>query len=192
MPPGISYDLTALPVTAENCDVASIRRRTGGFNLEDASLVSGSYLPPLAPLAINFATRKAVAVKSVKVVENAAANATAIKVKKDSLAYVGMFVGDGTKSAAVTAINKTNAAYDTLTVSLTAAVTAGQVLFETVDGTGTTPKNKATHLNYARTKVETGAIVDAIFAVDEVIESKLTVPLSTPDKVNLGGRFDII
>lgn len=192
MPPGIAYDLTVLPVTAENCDVASIRRRTGGFNLEDANLVSGSYLPPLAPLAIDFATRKVVAVKNVKVAENAASNATAIKIKKNSLAYVGMFLGDGTKSAQVTAINKTNASYDTLTVTLAAAVTAGQVLFETADGTATTPKNKANHLNYARTKVEAGAIVDAIFAVDEVIESKLTVPLSTVDKENLGSRFDII
>lgn len=189
---GIAYDLTALPVTAENCDVASIRRRTGGFNLDDSALVPGSFLPPLAPLAVNLTTRKAVAVKNVKVVENAASGATAIKVAKNSLAYVGMFVGDGTKSAAVTAINKTNAAYDTLTVSLTVAVVVGQVLFETADGAATTPKNKANHLNYARTKVEAGAPIDAIFAVDEVIESKLTVPLSTPDKVNLGGRFDII
>lgn len=306
---GIAYDLTEFPVTAENCDVASIHRRTGGFNLNDASLVSGSYLPPLAPLAIDFATRKAVAVKNVKVVENAAANATAIKVKKESLAYTGMFLGNGSLAKQVTAVDRTNANYDLLTISLTASVTVGQVLFETnepatavaevkgvhkltigtnataadkltiggvdytfaaasgegviavgasatataanledalsaqyegifsvkadgaklvftqlVGGTGAIPvvsvtqtgggtlvasiatttagvalvvangtiKNVANHLNYARTKVETGAIVDAIFAVDEVIESKLIVPLSAPDKVNLGGRFDII
>lgn len=40
-----------------------------------------------------------------------------IKVAKNSLAYVGMFVGNG-KKGAVTAIDKSNAGYDVLTIKL--------------------------------------------------------------------------
>jgi len=130
MPAGIKYDLAVVGATPEACNIATIYRLTGGFNLEDDKLVTGSYLPPLAPLAIDFATRKAKAVKNVKVVEAADANATAIKIKKDSLVYVNMYIGNGTKAAQVTAINKTNDSYDTLTVSLGAAVAVGDILFE--------------------------------------------------------------
>ena len=131
MAAGISYDLAAQAASPEVCNVASIYRLAGGFNLEDAALVAGSKLAPLAPLSVNFATRKAVAVKSVKVQANAAYNATEIRIVKGSLAYVGMFIGNGAVAAEVTAIDKTNAAYDKLTTTLTQAVTAGDVLFET-------------------------------------------------------------
>lgn len=189
MPAGITYDLAAATASQEVCNVASIYRLAGGFNLDDDKLVAGSILPPLTPLAVNFATRKAKAVKSVKVYENAASNATAIKVAKGSLAYVNMFLGNGTVEKQVTAIDKTNALYDTLTISLTAAVTAGQVLHETVDGSTATPSNTANVLNYASVKVEAGATVTAIGSVYEIIEAKLPFPVATADKANLGARF---
>jgi hypothetical protein len=189
MPAGVSYDLIPEAASPEVCNVASIYRLAGGFNLEDAALVAGTSLPPLAPLAVNFATRKAVAVKSVVVQANAAANATAIRIKKGSLAYKDMFIGNGTVSKQVTAIDKTNAAYDVLTVTLTAAVTAGDSLFETANGTATTPKNTANLLNYAAVKVETGESVTAIGQVFEIVEANLSLPLAAADKVNLGSRF---
>lgn len=308
MPPGIKYDLAAVGATPEVCNIATIYRLTGGFNLVDDKLVAGSMLPPLAPLAIDFATRKAVAVKNVKVVELAGAEATSLKIKKESLAYVGMYLGNGSVSKQVTAINKDNAAYDVITISLGAAVAAGDVLFETnapadavaevkgvytltigtkpaagdklsldgvvyeyaaaegdavfatgadakaaaaniedavsaqytgkftvkamngkliftqlvggvgalpvlvvtpADGTGTlaatiatttagvaavsgsagSVKNVANFLNYARVKVETGATITAIGQVFEIVESKLTVPVSAKDKETLGHRF---
>lgn len=188
MPAGIVYDVAAATASLEVCNVASIYRLAGGFNLEDAALVSGSSLPPLAPLAVNFATRKAVAVKNVVAQANAAGNATSIKVLKGSLAYVGMVIGNGTVSAAVTAIDKTNAAYDTLTVTLVAAVTAGDKLFETVTS-GTTPKNVANVLNYAAVKVVSGATITAIGAVYEIVEKNLSLPLCASDKASLGSRF---
>lgn len=138
MPAGISYNLTPLEVEKELCNVQTIFRLSGGFNLDDDKLVAGTYLPPLAPLAIDFATRKAKAVKNVKVYENAAADATEIKVEKTSLAYVNMYLGNGAKSAQATAIDKSNASYDVLTISLGAAVTAGEVLFETSAATNGT------------------------------------------------------
>lgn len=306
MPAGITYDLAAATASQEVCNVASIYRLAGGFNLDDDTLVAGTTLPPLAPLAVNFATRKAKAVKSVKVYESALANATAIKVVKGSLAYKDMYLGNGTVSAQVTAIDATNALYDTLTVTLGAAVTANDILMETagassavgavkgvytltigtvpavddkitingidytfaaaaaenkiaigadkvataanlqdtveadnqnfvvkangaklvftqkVAGVGAIPTvavvqtgggtlaasiaettagvagvvtsiaaamNVANALNYASVKVETGATVTAIGSVYEIIESKLSLPVSTVDKANLGARF---
>ena len=191
MPPGIKYDLAAVGATPEVCNVATIYRLTGGFNLEDDKLVSGSYLPPLAPLAIDFTTRKAVAVKDVKVVEAAASDATTVKIAKKSLAYVGMILGTGSKGATITAIDKSNASYDVVTIdsAFTVALTLGQILFEASAVGGTTVKNVANYLNYARTKVETGATVTAIGQAFEIIESKLELPVSTKSKTTLGARF---
>lgn len=130
MPAGIKYDLIPQAVEKELCNIATIYRLAGGFNLVDDKLVAGTYLPHLAPLAVDFTIRKAKAVKNVKIYENAASNATAIKVEKNSLVYVNMYLGNGSKAAQVTAIDKTNATYDLLTITLGAAVTAGDVLFE--------------------------------------------------------------
>lgn len=191
MPPGIKYDLAAVGATPEVCNIATIYRLAGGFNLVDDKLVAGSFLPPLAPLAIDFATRTAVAVKDVKVVEAAAADATSLKIAKKSLAYVGMFLGTGTKGATVMAVEKSNAAYDVVTIDapLTVAVTVGQILFEASAAGGTTVKNKANFLNYARVKVEAGATVTAIGQVFEIIESKLELAVSEKSKTTLGARF---
>ena len=130
MAAGVKYSLTPLAVEPENCRIETIVRGTGGFNLSLTNLTVGEFLPPLAPLAINLTTRSAVAVKNVKVYENALANATAIKVVKGSLAYTGMFLGNGSNAAEVTAVDKTNALYDALTITLGAAVTAGDILME--------------------------------------------------------------
>jgi hypothetical protein len=131
MPAGMKYDLNPLEVEKELWNQSTTFRLSGGFNLDDDKLAAGITLPSLTPLAIDFATRKAKAVKNVKIYENAAANAVVIKIKKNSLAYVNMYLGNGVKAALVTAIDKTNAAYDVLTITLGAAVTDNQILFET-------------------------------------------------------------
>lgn len=299
------YDLNPLEVEKEACRFETVYRMSGGFNLDDDKLVSGSYLSSLAPLAIDFATRKAKAVKNVKVVEATLASvtevkgkytltigtipangdkisvggveyefvteaasgkatigattttaaaalkglidtdatlsavfdiatvgttvtftqkvggtgsipaivvtqaasgtlaatiatttsgvaarsaATVIKIAKKSLAYVGMFLSNGTNTAAVTAINASSALYDVITITLGALVADGDVLFEAAES-GTTPLNVANFLNYARVKVEAGATITAIGQVFEIKESKLTVPVSAKDKVSLGARF---
>lgn len=189
MPAGVTYNMTPLGVEKEVCNVDTIYRLAGGFNLDTTHLTAGSYLPPLAPLAINFTTRKAVAVKNVKVYEGALSTATSIKIAKNSLAYANMYLGDGTEAAQVTAIDTSNDSYDVLTISLGAAVSEGDILFETSSAETTVPLNAANYLNYARTKIETGATVTAIGQVFEIRESKLTVPVSSKDKTNLGSKF---
>jgi hypothetical protein len=177
--------------TPEFCDVKSIYRLDGGFNLVATNLTAGTFISPLAPLAVDFATRKATPVKNVKVYEAASNSATSVKVVKNSLAYVGMFLGTGSSGAEVTAIDKSDANFDVITLNATlgVALAVGKVVFESAATGGTTVKNVANALNYARTKVEEGATVTAIGAVYQIKEAKLIVPVSDKDKANLGDRF---
>nr|DAE71471.1 MAG TPA: Head fiber protein [Caudoviricetes sp.] len=188
MPAGFKYDLTPGDVLKELCRFDTVYRLSGGFNFEDANIPEGTLLMPLTPLYVNLTTRKASAVKNVKVVEKVTTG-TKIKIAKGSLAYKGMHLGDGTNGATVSSISTTNADYDELTMSAALAVEAGTVLFEAAAADGTAPKATANFLNYAVTKVEPGATVTAIGQAYEVRESKLYVPISDKDKETLTSRF---
>ena len=172
----------------ELCRFDTVYRLSGGFNFEDANIPEGTLLMPLTPLYVNLTTRKASAVKNVKVVEKVTTG-TKIKIAKGSLAYKGMHLGDGTNGATVSSISTTNADYDELTMSAALAAEAGTVLFEAAAADGTAPKATANFLNYAVTKVEPGATVTAIGQAYEVRESKLYVPISDKDKETLTSRF---
>lgn len=188
MPAGFKYDLTPGDVLKELCRFDTVYRLSGGFNFEDANIPEGTLLMPLTPLYVNLTTRKASAVKNVKVVEKVTTS-TKIKIAKGSLAYKGMHLGDGTNGATVSSISTTNADYDELTMSAALAAEAGTVLFEAATAAGTAPKATANFLNYAVTKVEPGATVTAIGQAYEVRESKLYVPISDKDKETLTSRF---
>lgn len=190
MPAGIHYDLNPMDVLCEMCRFDTVKRLSGGVNFEDKNVPEGTMLMPLTPLAVDLETRKAVAVKNVKVVEPV--NGTAIKVAKYSLAYVGMHLGNGEAGATVSAIDKSNASYDLLTVSAALDVAAGDVLFESAAADGTTPKATANFLNYAVTKVVAGASVTPIYRAYEVQESRLYAPISEKDKETLSDRFFFI
>ena len=188
MPAGFHYDLNPGDVLKELCRFDTVYRLSGGFNFEDANVPTGTMLMPLTPLHVDLTTRKASAVKNVKVVEKVTTG-TKIKIAKGSLAYKGMHLGDGTNGATVSSISTTNASYDELTMSAALAAEAGAVLFEAAAADGTTPKATANFLNYAVTKVEPGATVTAIGRAYEVRESKLYVPISDKDKETLTSRF---
>ena len=188
MPAGFKYDLTPGDVLKELCRFDTVYRLSGGFNFEDANIPEGTLLMPLTPLYVNLTTRKASAVKNVKVVEKVTTG-TKIKIAKGSLAYKGMHLGDGTNGATVSSISTTNADYDELTMSAALAAEAGTVLFEAAAADGTAPKATANFLNYAVTKAEPGATVTAIGQAYEVRESKLYVPISDKDKETLTSRF---
>lgn len=190
MPAGFKYDLNPMDVLRELCRFDTVKRLSGGVNFEDENIPEGTMLMPLTPLAVDLKTRKAVAVKNVKVVESS--NGTAIKVAKHSLAYNGMYIGNGETGAAVSAIDKSNAAYDLITVSASMEVAAGDVLFESAGADGAAPKAKANFLNYAITKVEKGATVTPIYRAYEVQESRLYAPISEKDKETLSDRFFFI
>lgn len=188
MPAGFKYDLNSMDVLKELCRFDTVYRLSGGFNFEDANVPAGTELMPLAPLYVDFKTRKAVAVKNVKVLEKVTTG-TKIKIAKGSLAYVGMHLGDGTNGATVSSISTSNANYDELTMSAALAAEKDAILFEASTVAGTTPKKTANVLNYAVTKAESGATVTVIAQAYEVQESKLYVPISAKDKETLTSRF---
>jgi hypothetical protein len=191
MPAGWKYDLNSKETLHEFCRFETVYRLSGGFNLVLDNLEAGAKIPPMAPLSIDFATRKATVVKNVKVAKDAASGDTAIKIAKGSLAYTGMILGTGSAGATVSAIDKSNESYDVLTLAAAfgVAVKEGVVLFEASAAGGTTVKNKANFLSYALTKVEAGATIDAAGRAFEIRESKLIAPVSEKDKATLKGFF---
>lgn len=188
MPAGFNYDLDPMKELHELCRVDTIKRLSGGVNFEDPNVPNGTKLMPLTPLYVDLTTRKASAVKNVKVVEKVTSG-TKIKIAKGSLAYKGMHLGDGTSGATVSSISTTNASYDELTMSAALTTDAGAVLFEAAAADGTAPKATANFLNYAVTTVEPGATVTPVYRAFEVQESKLYQPISEKDKETLTSRF---
>lgn len=190
MPAGFKYDLKPMEVTREMCRIDTIQRLSGGVVFEDSDVPSGTPIMPLTPFTVDLVTRKAKAVKNVRVVEKA--NSTKVKAAKYSLAYVGMFLSDGTTTVKVNAIDKSNADYDLLTVSASLTAEAGVVLFEAATSDGKTAKNAANMLNYATFKAGEKEPLTPIYRAFEVCESKLYAPIAEVDKATLSDRFFFI
>ena len=193
MAAGLKYNLDPIEkVMPEMCRFETVYRYSGGFNLVLDNLTGVKAIPPMTPLVLDFKARKATVVINVEVAEKYTSG-TSMKIKKGSLAYVGMFIGDGTNGAKVTKVDKSNEAYDTLTLAAafgsSVTVEVGTVLYETEAVDGTEKKASATALNYAWTKVEPGATVTAVGRAYEIRPSRLIAPISEADKESLGDRF---
>ena len=201
MPAGFNYNLNPAAVVEEICDVQTLHHKRGAYKLNTTGLTVGSKLPRFTPVFANLATRMVEVVKNVKVMEDAAAAATSLKVAKNSLAYVGMTLGAGSTCAKVSAIDTSNAAYDTLTVSaLGEAVTAGQVLFEAValvTGKTKSGSKDATSLDIAKgSGVQAGMQIVisgttySVTAVDTSNDSKDVLTLSEGLAANVSNNTD--
>ena len=187
MAAGFTYNLTPEEVKEERYDVETGRRRRGPYKLDTANLPVGEYLPSFTPIAADLVQKTAKVAIRVEVAEKFTSGTT-LRVKKKSLAYVGMHIGDGAKGATVNGINKQNANYDELTLSkdLGAAVETGSVLYEATDVNGTTPKVVANSALYERAKVEDGIVLVALLMrAYEIEPSKLVMPFSDVDKANM-------
>ena len=192
MSAGFKYNLNPDAVVEELYDVQTGHRKRGAYKLNTANLTVGTTLPNLTPVSVDLSTRIATVVVNAKVLEDAAADATTIKIAKNSLVAVGTILGTGSKGATVSAIDKSNSSYDevTLAAAFGAKVSANTVLFEASAAGGTTPKNTANFLVYGNTKVEDGIVLVALLMqAYEIQESKLTLPISEKDKVGLTSRF---
>ena len=193
MAAGLRYNLDPIEkVMPEMCRFDTVYRYSGGFNLVLDNLTGAEAIPPMTPLVLDFKARKATVVINVEIAEKYTTG-TSMKIKKGSLAYAGMFIGDGTNGAKVSKIDKSNEAYDTLTLSAAfgseVTVEVGTVLYEATAVAGTEKKASATALNYAWTKVEPGATVTAVGRAYEIRPSRLIAPISEADKDSLGDRF---
>ena len=192
MAAGVKYNLNPIEgVMLELCRFETVYRYSGGFNLDLSNLSGVANIPPLAPLVVDFKTRKAKVVVCVKVHKKITAGETSLQIAKGSLVAVGMHLGNGTNGGTVQAIDKRNPDYDIVTLAATPTLAANidDVLFEATAKGGTTPKALANALNYAWTKVEEGASVTALGQAYEIRPSKLIAPISDKDKESLGARF---
>lgn len=191
MSAGFKYNLEPEPSIEERYDVSTGVRRRGPYRLNTANLSIGDNLPSFIPIAANLKNKKCSIVRNVQVVEAYVSGATSLKIKKGSYVYAGMHIGNGTKGATVSVINKSDAKFDLLTITdFGANLTVGDVLFEATAIAGTTPKNVANSALYESRKVEEGNNLVALLSVAREIEpTKLIVPFSAKDKEKLGSDF---
>lgn len=195
MSAGFKYDLVPPVEQEERYDVQTGIRRRGPFKLDTQNLVVGSFLPVFTPIYADLKNKFAYAVINVEVAEDytTGGDALSIKVAKNSLAYVGMYIGNGTKGAEVTAIDKSNANHDVLTIKAAFGenITKGTVLFRAAAADGTKQKYVANSALFNRTKVEDGIVLVSLLRTAAEIEpSKLVMPFSENDKANMKGWFE--
>lgn len=136
MAAGIVYS-DAFGVERELYRVDTGYRYSGGFNPADgevAKCAAVTHLPVLCPISIDFSTRTFKVLVNAKVVEAATSGATSVKIAKDSLVKVGdeILVAEG-QAVAVKALDKSNDAYDVLTVAkLPVALAKGAIVSKAV------------------------------------------------------------
>ena len=192
MSAGFKYDLVPPVEQEERYDVQTGIRRRGPYKLDTTNLAVGTILPSFIPVYADLKNKFAHTVRNIRVAE-AYATGTSIKIAKTPLAYVGMFIGNGSKGAKVTAIDKSNEKYDVLTIEAAFGenVAKDAVLFEAAAVDGTKQKYVANSALYERTKVDDGIVLVALLRTAAEIEpSKLAIPFSENDKANLKGWFE--
>ncbi|MEG1693447.1 MAG: head fiber protein [Bacteroidales bacterium] len=191
------YNLTPMPINKEAARFETCVRGSQGYKLDITNL-GRNYLPSLAPIYVDYANEKAYPIVNVVVneayISNSTTPNTVLKIKKGSGVAIGMFLGNGTNGCEVSAIDKSNTAYDklTLTTDFKADLAMDTVIFQTKSDKGVTQKYKANQLNYAPTKNEAGATVTGILSIYEIQTSKIDYPFSAKDKEDLGARFQFI
>lgn len=184
---GFKYNLPPKEVMEERYDVSTGLRRRGSYILDVAGLAVGSYVPSFTPIAADLKAKTAKIVVNALVKENAGASDVKVKVAKGSYVVVGTVLGNGTKGASVSSIDKSKEDYDELTLSSAiGAVKTGDVLFEAKEADGKEPKNVANSALYETHKVAEGinnvALLQRAF---EIEPEKLVTPFSAKDKANL-------
>lgn len=186
MAAGFKYNIEPEPSVEERYDVETGRRRRGPYKLDTTNLVAGSFLPSFTPIAADLVKKTAQVAIRVEVYEEFTTGSnTTLKIKKNSLAYAGMHIGNGVYGATISSIDKSDKAFDNLTleVDFGATLEAGTVLFEASAATGTTPKVIANSALYERAKVEEGiTLVALLMRAFEIEPTKLAMPFHAKDK----------
>ena len=189
MSAGFKYNIEPEPSIEERYDVSTGVRRRGPYKLDTTNLVAGSFLPSFTPITADLVKKTAQVAIRVEVYEKFTTGSnTTLKIKKNSLAYVGMHIGDGTHGATINAIDKSDKAFDKLTLAADfgATVNAGTVLFEATAVNGTTPKVVANSALYERKQIDEGPVLVALLMrAFEIEPTKLAMPFHAKDKENL-------
>lgn len=135
----------------------------GGFGLDITDLTVGDYLFKGNPMIVNEATRLAKPLLLAVIFENAGGSATAYKVKKGHTLKVGKYFAaiPGGAAYAITVINTTDPAFDTVTVGTTiGALNAGDLVFaSSATGASAASFGGVNRLLYDDVKIEAGKTV---------------------------------
>ena len=100
MAAGFKYNLEPEVEQEERYDVETGRRRRGPYKLDTTNLVVGSYLPSFTPIAADLVKKTSQVAIRVEVYEKFTTGSnTTLKIKKRSLAYKGMHLGNGAHGA---------------------------------------------------------------------------------------------
>ena len=189
MAAGYVYKIEPEPSVEERYDVESGRRRIGPYKLDATNLPVGEYLPSFTPIAADLKNKTAKVAIRVEVAEafTTSGSNTTLKIKKTPFVYANMYLGNGSKGAQVSSIDKGNANYDTLTLAADfgANLKVGDVLFEASAVGGTTPKATANSALYERHKIGDGELVTLLMKAFEIEPAKLAIPFHAKDKANM-------
>ncbi|WP_262246963.1 hypothetical protein [Parapedobacter soli] len=169
----------------------TVRVHSGGFNINPNDFPrSVEYVKQGTPLSIDWSTRNAKPVKTVKLTAALGAGATEILVKKGHLFIVGNHIGNGTKASTITAIESEDDTTDKITIDAAlGAQPIDTVLTESTEAGDNKALVTASVLNYADVKLEGQPSVSGIYAADEVRESRLPYPITAAIKESLTVRF---
>lgn len=195
MAAGTKYNLKAEYVPKEIYRVETGVRKSGPWKLDIANLVVGSYLPVFTPVFADLKKRTVVPVRNFEVAEDFTTSGSnkVMKIKKGSLAYAGMHIGDTKNGATVQSIDKSNKDYDVLNLAADfgATVKKGTILFEASAVAGTKKKDVANFVLYTKIKVEDDAPVlpTLLMQAYEVKIPKLPLPIHELDMEGLTSRF---
>lgn len=187
----MKYEVTEPgPNRVEMWDQKTVKVHSGGFNINPNDFPRGEgYAKKGLLLNVNFATRSAKPVKTVVLAAAATDAATDLVVAKNHILVVGDIIGNGTKSAAITAITPGQTT-DTITIDAAlGALAKDTVLQSSVEAGDNKALLAATKINYADVKLEGQPSVTAIYAADEVRESKLPYAITEAAKESLTVRF---
>jgi hypothetical protein len=151
-----------IPVFGPNAETA-----TGGYLLVMAGLTKDTVLVAGTPLVLDDVNRTATVLHTAVAKANAGGAATTYQVAKGHTFQVGDYMASGAtggKAYAITAIDTSNSAYDTLTVGTSiGAVTAGDLLFaSTATGATSSALAGANGLLYEETVARVGTSVSAV------------------------------
>lgn len=189
MAAGFKYNLEPEVEQEERYDVETGRRRRGPYKLDITNLIVGSWLPSFTPIAADLVKKTAQVAIRVEVYEKFTTGSnTTLKIKKGSLAYKGMHLGNGAHGATINTIDKADKAFDKLTLAADFGenLEAGTVLYEATAADGTTPKVIANSALYERKQVEDGIVLVALLMrAFEIEPTKLAMPFADIDKANM-------
>lgn len=138
---GITRTPTKSGIPVYQGTAKDIQLLQGGCLLNTTGLTAGNIIPAGTPVVYDEVTRVASILHNARAQANAGASAVNYPVEKGHSLAVGDYLASGAvggKAFAITAIDTSNASFDTITVGTTiGAVTAGDLLFEST-ATGAT------------------------------------------------------